>query len=159
MDDLATGGGFSLAASDIGCRPSVTASRLPKECTVRGFTCLAWGPIVHVDGAVNYACRLRLSDQPGPRLCDFRSARCGQDDPAALAVGLIRPEEGAVRAFGTDSKDVDRTALLDAVSVVTHQLLIADNVRYGAKRNLSNDQLDSLFGQHGLKPARPGIRR
>ena len=45
--------------------------------------------------------------------------------------------------------------MLDVVSVVTqHPLLIAgsvaDNVRYGAKRNLSDNQLDSLLGQLGL---------
>lgn len=72
-----------------------------------------------------------------------------------LLVGLIKPEEGTVRAFGTDTRSLDRTALLDAVSVVTqHPLLIAgsvaDNVRYGAKGNLSDDQLDSLLGQLGL---------
>ncbi|MBF6624425.1 MAG: ABC transporter ATP-binding protein, partial [Pseudomonas stutzeri] len=53
-----------------------------------------------------------------------------------LLVGLIQPEQGTVRAFGAEAKDLDRTALLDAVSVVTqHPLLIAgsvaDNVRYG----------------------------
>jgi len=72
-----------------------------------------------------------------------------------LLVGLIKPEAGTVRAFGTDTRSLDRTALLDAVSVVTqHPLLIAgsvaENVRYGAKGNLSDDQLDSLLGQLGL---------
>jgi ATP-binding cassette subfamily B protein len=59
------------------------------------------------------------------------------------------------RALGTDTSILDRAALLDAVSVVTqHPLLIAgsvaDNIRYGAKRNLSDEQLDSLLGQLGL---------
>lgn len=72
-----------------------------------------------------------------------------------LLVGLIQPEEGTVRVFGADTRELDRTALLDVVSVVTqHPLLIAgsvaDNVRYGAKRNLNDDQLDSLLGQLGL---------
>ncbi|MBT1119018.1 ABC transporter ATP-binding protein [Stutzerimonas nitrititolerans] len=72
-----------------------------------------------------------------------------------LLVGLIQPEEGTVRAFGTDTGELDRTALLDAVSVVTqHPLLVAgsvaDNVRYGARQNLSDDELDSLLGQLGL---------
>jgi len=72
-----------------------------------------------------------------------------------LLVGLIQSEEGTVRAFGKDTRSLDRTALLDAVSVVTqHPLLIAgsvaENVRYGAKRNLSDEQLDSLLGQLGL---------
>ncbi|PKG96386.1 ABC transporter ATP-binding protein [Pseudomonas sp. Choline-3u-10] len=72
-----------------------------------------------------------------------------------LLVGLIQPEKGSVRAFGTDTRALDRTALLDAVSVVTqHPLLIAgsvaENVRYGAKGNLSDDQLNSLLGQLGL---------
>ncbi|UEG63270.1 ATP-binding cassette domain-containing protein [Stutzerimonas chloritidismutans] len=72
-----------------------------------------------------------------------------------LLVGLIQPEAGTVRAFGMDTITLDRTALLDAVSVVTqHPLLIAgsvaDNVRYGAKGNLSDDQLNSLLGQLGL---------
>lgn len=72
-----------------------------------------------------------------------------------LLVGLIQPEEGTVRVFGADTRELDRTALLDVVSVVTqHPLLIAgsvaDNVRYGAKRNLSDNQLDSLLGQLGL---------
>ncbi len=64
------------------------------------------------------------------------------DDRAAsagLLVGLIQPEKGTVRAFGTDTRTLDGTALLYAVSVVTqHPLLIADNVRYDAKRNLSD---------------------
>ncbi|KRW65143.1 multidrug ABC transporter ATP-binding protein [Pseudomonas sp. TTU2014-096BSC] len=72
-----------------------------------------------------------------------------------LLVGLIQPEAGRVRAFGTDTGELDRTALLDAVSVVTqHPLLIAgsvaDNVRYGARQNLGDDELDSLLGQLGL---------
>lgn len=72
-----------------------------------------------------------------------------------LLVGLIQPEAGTVRAFGTYTGELDRTALLDAVSVVTqHPLLIAgsvaDNVRYGARKNLSDDELGSLLGQLGL---------
>lgn len=72
-----------------------------------------------------------------------------------LLVGLIQPEAGTVRAFGRDTKTLDRTALLDAVSVVTQYPLliagsVADNVRYGARKNLSDDELDSLLGQLGL---------
>lgn len=72
-----------------------------------------------------------------------------------LLVGLILPEEGMVKTFGTDTRDLDRTALLDAVSVVTqHPLLIAgsvaENVRYGAKRNLSDTQLEDILKQLGL---------
>ncbi|WP_312512398.1 ABC transporter ATP-binding protein [Stutzerimonas nitrititolerans] len=79
-----------------------------------------------------------------------------------LLVGLIQPEEGTVRAFGRDTKTLDRTALLDAVSVVTqHPLLIAgsvaDNVRYGARKNLSDDELDSLLAQLGLDVHASGI--
>ncbi|WP_213663560.1 ATP-binding cassette domain-containing protein [Stutzerimonas stutzeri] len=72
-----------------------------------------------------------------------------------LLVGLIQPEEGMVKTFGTDTRDLDRTALLDAVSVVTqHPLLVAgsvaENVRYGAKRNLSDEQLEDILKQLGL---------
>ncbi|WP_313224086.1 ABC transporter ATP-binding protein [Stutzerimonas nitrititolerans] len=72
-----------------------------------------------------------------------------------LLVGLIQPEQGTVRAFGAEAKDLDRTALLDAVSVVTqHPLLIAgsvaDNVRYGANEQLTDAQLNAILKQLGL---------
>ena len=72
-----------------------------------------------------------------------------------LLVGLIHPEQGTVRAFGTEAKNLDRTALLDAVSVVTqHPLLIAgsvaDNVRYGASEQLTDAQLNAILKQLGL---------
>jgi len=75
-----------------------------------------------------------------------------------LLVGLIQPEEGTVRAFGRDTKTLDRTALLDAVSVVTqHPLLIAgsvaDNVRYGTRQNLTDDQLNDILTPLGLTHA------
>ncbi|EME01868.1 ABC-type transporter, ATPase and permease components [Stutzerimonas stutzeri NF13] len=72
-----------------------------------------------------------------------------------LLVGLIQPEQGTVRAFGAEAKDLDRSALLDAVSVVTqHPLLIAgsvaDNVRYGANEQLTDAQLNAILKQLGL---------
>ncbi|WP_312255639.1 ABC transporter ATP-binding protein [Stutzerimonas nitrititolerans] len=75
-----------------------------------------------------------------------------------LLVGLIQPEAGTVRAFGTDTRTLDRTTLLDAVSVVTqHPLLIAgsvaENVRYGARENLTDDQLNDILTPLGLTHA------
>jgi len=75
-----------------------------------------------------------------------------------LLVGLIQPEAGTVRAFGTDTKTLDHTTLLDAVSVVTqHPLLIAgsvaENVRYGARENLTDDQLNDILTPLGLTHA------
>ena len=75
-----------------------------------------------------------------------------------LLVGLIQPEEGTVRAFGIDAKELDRSALLDAVSVVTqHPLLItgsvAENVRYGARDILTDAQLNDILKPLGLTPA------
>jgi len=75
-----------------------------------------------------------------------------------LLVGLIQPEAGTVRAFGTDTRSLDRTALLDAISVVTqHPLLIAgsvaENVRYGARENLTDDQLNDILTPLGLTHA------
>jgi len=72
-----------------------------------------------------------------------------------LLVGLIQPEEGIVRAFSTDATELDRSALLNAVSVVTqHPLLIAgsvaENVRYGAKADLSDDELNGILAALGL---------
>ncbi len=75
-----------------------------------------------------------------------------------LLVGLIQPEAGTVRAFGRDTKTLDRTALLDAVSVVTQYPLliagsVADNVRYGARENLTDDQLNDILTPLGLTHA------
>ncbi|MCQ4243177.1 ATP-binding cassette domain-containing protein [Stutzerimonas stutzeri] len=79
----------------------------------------------------------------------------GKTTMLRLLVGLIQPEQGTVRTFGAEAKDLDRTALLDAVSVVTqHPLLIAgsvaDNVRYGANEQLTDAQLNAILKQLGL---------
>jgi ATP-binding cassette subfamily B protein len=72
-----------------------------------------------------------------------------------LMCGLIQPEHGTVRAFGVDVNALDSRALLDAVSVVTqHPLLVsgsvAANIRYGAKQDLTEPELDQILTDLGL---------
>lgn len=72
-----------------------------------------------------------------------------------LMCGLIQPEQGTVRAFGVEVNALDSRALLDAVSVVTqHPLLVsgsvAANIRYGAKQDLTEPELDQILTDLGL---------
>ncbi|RBA62187.1 ABC transporter ATP-binding protein [Stutzerimonas zhaodongensis] len=72
-----------------------------------------------------------------------------------LMCGLIQPQQGIVRAFGVEVNALDSRALLDAVSVVTqHPLLVsgsvAANIRYGAKQDLTEPELDQILTDLGL---------
>lgn len=72
-----------------------------------------------------------------------------------LMCGLIQPQQGTVRAFGVEVNALDSRALLDAVSVVTqHPLLVsgsvATNIRYGAKQDLTEPELDQILTDLGL---------
>jgi len=72
-----------------------------------------------------------------------------------LMCGLIQPEQGSVKAFGVEINALDSRALLDAVSVVTqHPLLVsgsvAANIRYGAKQDLTEPELDQILTDLGL---------
>ncbi|WP_312932415.1 ABC transporter ATP-binding protein [Stutzerimonas nitrititolerans] len=72
-----------------------------------------------------------------------------------LMCGLIQPQQGSVKAFGVEINALDSRALLDAVSVVTqHPLLVsgsvAANIRYGAKQDLTEPELDQILTDLGL---------
>jgi len=78
-----------------------------------------------------------------------------------LMCGLIQPQQGSVRAFGVEVNALDSRALLDAVSVVTqHPLLVsgsvAANIRYGAKQDLTEPELDQILTDLGLDAYAPG---
>jgi len=72
---------------------------------------------LHFNGTVTVA--RRLSDQPRHPYASTGPFTAGKTTLLRLLVGLIQPEEGTVRAFGTGTRNLDRTALLDAVSVIT----------------------------------------